>query len=61
MGMYIQDVDVACEDVTSLCWEQYLQSRGVVEWWRDTCLQLSDWYMQMKFIHRASFNLSGNL
>ena len=61
MGMYVQDVDVACEDVTSLCWEQYLQSRGVVEWWRDTCLQLSDWYMQMQFIHRASFILFGNL
>ncbi|GAU97279.1 hypothetical protein RvY_08604 [Ramazzottius varieornatus] len=43
MGHFVHNVDPTCDFDTSLCWEQYLQSKGVVEWWRDTCMQLSDW------------------
>ncbi|GAU90067.1 hypothetical protein RvY_02539 [Ramazzottius varieornatus] len=43
MGHYVVNVDPTCDHDNSLCWEQYLQSKGVVEWWRDTFLQLSDW------------------
>ncbi|GAV00088.1 hypothetical protein RvY_10986 [Ramazzottius varieornatus] len=53
MGTFLVEIlDLSEDRMESWVWNQYVESRGIVLWWRHTCIQLSDWVLMAYIIER---------